>query len=920
MASLIPGYEYDIFISYRQKDNKYDGWVTEFVDNLKRELEATFKEEVSVYFDINPYDGLLETHEVDESLKEKLKCLIFIPVISRTYCDPKAFAWGNELKAFVEQVSNDKYGLRIKLPGSNVASRVLPVRIHDLDNEDLKLCESILGGVLRGIEFIYKSPGVNRPLRSKEDNPGDNLNKTFYRDQINKVALAIRDIIGSMKEPITASQKTDKDVKADIEERLGRDKAPEVKKHNLTISSTTFIGREKEMKEVGDLYQKSRLVTLTGAGGCGKTRLAREIALTLVEEYKDGVWFTDLAPLTDPNHVAKEITGVLNIKEEPGKAIADTLIENIRDKSFLILLDNCEHLIEACAKIADRLMKSVKGIRIMATSREALNIPGEVVWRIPSLSFPKSGSKMAVDKVQSFEAVRLFTDRAASGNPGFKLNVQNISTVVGICQHVAGIPLAIELAANRIRHMGPETILERLEDQFKILSSSTRTTSERQQTLKATIDWSYNLLSKQEQLLFNRLSIFAVDFGLEAAEEVCSDKELKKEDILPLLSQLVDKSLAIAENREDGFVRYKWLVPLQQYSLQKLAESGEEKYYRQTHLSYYIKMAEQAYEEQFESQLKWLNKLELEHDNIITALNWSYNQANETFILLTSYLAWFWQNNTHFLLGIDYVEKAIMKDNKRSEEYARNLSGLSGMFWLMVDKKSMALNYLTESLNTWVKKKNLFEQAIALRNLTMISHSSGDFESSIKYGRQSLEIARKLGKPGLINASLGSVCTSLTWSKKYAEAKPLLNELLISSEKLEQPVGIILAHHFSGDSAQGTGNFKEAEKEYGKVISLAIKYNMPHQIGIDMQGVAFALAGQLRWAKSIRLDVAARKIAGQYGFTLDGAASFWDEWIETYLKGARKKVGEKLTQQYEEEGRNMDFDSAVKYALDFDKD
>ncbi len=199
MASLLPGFEYDIFISYRQKDNKYDGWVTEFVNNLRKELEATFKEEISVYFDINPHDGLLETHDVDASLKEKLKCLVFIPVISRTYCDPKSFAWEHEFKAFLQEASQDQFGLKVKLPGGNVASRVLPVRIHDLSPEDAKLCESFLGGILRGVDFIYKSPGVNRPLRSNEDHPPANQNNTYYRDQINKVANAINDILLSLK-------------------------------------------------------------------------------------------------------------------------------------------------------------------------------------------------------------------------------------------------------------------------------------------------------------------------------------------------------------------------------------------------------------------------------------------------------------------------------------------------------------------------------------------------------------------------------------------------------------------------------------------------------------------------------------------------------------------------------------------------
>jgi len=198
MASLIPGFEYDIFISYRQKDNKYDGWVTDFVDNLKRELEATFKEDISVYFDINPHDGLLETHDVDASLKEKIKCLVFVPVISRTYCDPRSFAWEHEFKAFVGRAAQDQFGLKVRLPNGNVANRVLPIRIHDLDHEDIKLCESVLGGVLRGVEFIYKEPGVNRSLTPGDDEKR-NLNNTRYRNQINKVALAIKELILGLK-------------------------------------------------------------------------------------------------------------------------------------------------------------------------------------------------------------------------------------------------------------------------------------------------------------------------------------------------------------------------------------------------------------------------------------------------------------------------------------------------------------------------------------------------------------------------------------------------------------------------------------------------------------------------------------------------------------------------------------------------
>ncbi len=244
MSSLIEGYNYDVFISYRQKDNKHDGWVTEFVDNLKGELESTIKEEISVYFDINPHDGLLETHDVDESLKEKLKCLIFIPIISRTYCDPKAFAWEHEFKAFVEQASKDEFGLKVKLPNGNVANRVLPIVIYDLDKQDIKLCESVLGGALRGVEYIYKSSGVNRPLRANEDHPQDNINKTYYRDQVNKVANTIKDVLNSLTERETS---IDEDIpeSAIIDEKIIDKKV--TKKKTREIPSVSFFYRLKNL-------------------------------------------------------------------------------------------------------------------------------------------------------------------------------------------------------------------------------------------------------------------------------------------------------------------------------------------------------------------------------------------------------------------------------------------------------------------------------------------------------------------------------------------------------------------------------------------------------------------------------------------------------------------------------------------------
>ena len=241
MSSIIEGYNYDIFISYRQKDNKGDRWVSEFVEALETELESTFKEEISVYFDINPHDGLLETHDVDASLKDKLKCLVFIPIISRTYCDPKSFAWEHEFKAFVEKASKDQFGLKIKLPNGNVANRVLPVRIHDLNNEDIRLCESVLGGILRGIEFIYKELGVNKPLIAGDDEK-KNLNSTKYRIQINKVANSIDEIISSLKNTETKAINERPQEKEPMEEIHNNEKSKSLEKSVKTSKPTLLSG------------------------------------------------------------------------------------------------------------------------------------------------------------------------------------------------------------------------------------------------------------------------------------------------------------------------------------------------------------------------------------------------------------------------------------------------------------------------------------------------------------------------------------------------------------------------------------------------------------------------------------------------------------------------------------------------------
>ena len=342
--------------------------------------------------------------------------------------------------------------------------------------------------------------------------------------------------------------------------------------HNLPAQLTTFIGRQKEMQMAQDLMSKYRLVTLVGAGGCGKTRLAIEMAAKLLQDFKDGIWFVDLAPIAMGDLVGKEIMEVLKINEAHDKPRMDTLLEQIKGKNMLLILDNCEHLVEACAEVAGKLLQSVPGLKILVTSRETLCIKGEHVWRVPSLSLIDPKTIIDVEHARDSEAVLLFTDRARMNNPEFELETSNVNEVATICNKLDGIPLAVELVASRIKHMNPQMILERFADRFEQFASSDPGISMRQKTLQATIEWSYNLLTDTEKLLFARLAVFSGGFDIEAAEEVCADEQLPKENILEVLSRLVDRSLIYTPKGTDQSLRYNKLETLRQFSWNKLVE------------------------------------------------------------------------------------------------------------------------------------------------------------------------------------------------------------------------------------------------------------------------------------------------------------------------------------------------------------
>lgn len=441
--------------------------------------------------------------------------------------------------------------------------------------------------------------------------------------------------------------------------------------NNMPLQLTSFVGREKEIKEVKEALERARLVTLTGVGGTGKTRLALHVAAEVIDDFQDGVWLVELAPLTEPALVPQAIAASLGLREQPGRAFLELLKDYLAAKHLLLVLDNCEHLIEECAQVADVLLHAAPHLKILATSREGLGIAGESTYHVHSLSLPDNQTLQA-EALSQYDAVRLFIDRAVAVQPTFQVTNQNALAVAQVCARLDGIPLAIELAAARVKGLSAEQIASRLDDRFRLLTGGSRTALPRQRTLQAAIDWSYRLLAEQERVLLRRLSVFAGGWTIKAAEFVCASKEIESNDILELLLRLVDKSLVVAETKGTQ-PRYHMLETIRQYAQEKLDESGEAEHVRTRHLDFFLQLAE-------ESEPKFLGAdfmqayqpLEQDLDNFRAALEWSLTgEKAEEGLRIAGSFANYWWDMHHRNEGLVWLQRLLAAPSGQSRTRAR---------------------------------------------------------------------------------------------------------------------------------------------------------------------------------------------------------------------------------------------------------
>jgi len=477
----------------------------------------------------------------------------------------------------------------------------------------------------------------------------------------------------------------------------------DARQNNLPSQLTNFIGRKKEIEDIKKLFPDTRMLTLTGTGGTGKTRLALQIASEFLDEFENGVWIIELSPITDPELIVKEISNVLNLKENPGTDNLELLKEFLKDKKILLIFDNSEHLLSRCSPLAEALLTFCAGLKIISTSREAFNISGEIIYRVPPLSLPVNIKIETAETLMEFESVKFFLDRAVSVNSNFKLTNENIYIVAELCKKLDGIPLAIELASKRVTILTVEKIYDRLTDRFKLLTGGNSTALPRQKTLRALIDWSYDLLNFNEQLLLQRLSVFQGGWSLEAAEQICCDESIDDIDLLDLMNSLLDKSL-INFIEENGKTRYGMLETIKVYSMEKLTDKLND---YQKHIDYYLKLTDYDFNIQNGTgQIEWLRIIKSEIDNIRIciqrALDFKLNEA----ALIAINMHDFWSKKGYFSEGFETLLKVLeslhAEDKMTEAKLKEKLAGMcyyEGKFELLEKYSTEALNYFKESGN-----------------------------------------------------------------------------------------------------------------------------------------------------------------------------------------------------------------------------
>jgi len=681
-------------------------------------------------------------------------------------------------------------------------------------------------------------------------------------------------------------------------------------RHNLPAARTSFVGRKREVTEVKRLLAMTSLLTLTGTGGSGKTRLALRVGRDLIGSYRDGVWLAELAQTSDPALATQAVSTALGVREQPGQPLIDTLSDHLRGKKLLLILDNCEHLVDAAATLADTLLRRCPDLRILATSREALEVPGEVNWRVPSLSLPGVDRPPNVDDLTRYEAVRLFVERARSRLPSFELTPANAGSVAEVCLKLDGIPLAIELATARLPLLAVEQVVERLNDSLELLSSATRTVAPRQKTMRAALDWSHDLLSEPERVLFRRLSAFAGGWSLQAGEAVASGDGVSEDEVLDLLSRLVDKSLVVAT---DDATRYRMLEIVRQYAGERLQESGEAEVVRSRHANWYAGFAERVDRAvRGPEGAVWVERLAREHPNVQAALRWSLDAEPETALRIAGTLGHSWYRYGYILEGHRWLEAALARTTGvRTPMRARALH-VAGV---LADERGLydqAKDLFNEGLSLWRSLGDTGNVATLLNSLGVIMYTTGNVERGISLTEEALSIKRALGDKKGVETSLGNLGEMLQATGDLTRAQALFEESMKTAQEREDSLSANLARLNLGVLAVDQGEPGRAEVLLGAALRAFRQLGDVDAIVDCLDALGQAHASQEHGIRSAKLLGAAEAAREELDMPVRLAER---DRYERFVSLSRRGLEEPVWKAAWTEGRTMSLEDAIEYAL-----
>jgi predicted ATPase/TolB-like protein/DNA-binding winged helix-turn-helix (wHTH) protein len=694
-----------------------------------------------------------------------------------------------------------------------------------------------------------------------------------------------------------------------------RTAAPDARRHNLPVALTNFIGRDQEVAELVRLAASTRLLTLTGAGGCGKTRLALELARNVLDRFSGGVWIVDLAALSDPSLVTQTVASVLSVREGPSRPLRETLEDYLRHRQILLILDNCEHLITACAQLAEALLRGAARLSILATSRERLGITGETVWRVPSLSLPDLLQPGSSETLLQSDAVRLFVERAAAVDPSFNVTEANASVVAQVCVRLDGIPLALELAAARMPALSLEQINSRLHDCFRLLTGGSRTGVARQRTLEATVDWSYCLLSDSERRLLRRLSVFGGGWTMEAAEQVTSGNG-EREDVLDVLSRLVETSLVNVDGDIDGSRRYRVLETVRQYGWKRLLQAGEAERMRDRHLDFFHELVRRAEPELTgTAQVLWLNRLHREYDNLRGALQWGLTapERGERSLEFATALSWFWMKQGYLREGQAYLERALANSNAPIAVRAKALMGLGSLIFFQGDLTRARL-VLEESVTLGRAAGDLSVVGFSLGMSALAATELGNLAESARIATEGQAAARASASPWMQGPSLACLAYHAMHDGDFDRAGRLHEEALELTRRQGEKWGM-------GVSLSDLAVLRVVQQRYPEARALCAEGLLLYKEFGDRLGIAWCL-GILSGAEAADgHPLRAARLRGAMEGLLESIsapvqASF-KRWIgDRNLDDIKNSLGDSVFRAALADGRAMSLSRAIQFGLE----